>query len=187
MGYALFVAMSALFSNHKYWVAHGAYELFEPVWVVLIYMILCYYIYNYVQEEKIICSRNCGGGHRSDCSVCSDQYNRYRAECEKYHILGINDERFANVQIQPIMFTDDTAGIKLLVDGIEWDFSKTDADGYETEAVSCKESDKEAEAVRPKQTSSKKQTRKQRKNQKSSIINAGEQGITHRILQYSKK
>ena len=52
MGYALFVAMSALFSNHKYWVAHGTYELFEPVWVVLIYMILCYYIYNYVQEEK---------------------------------------------------------------------------------------------------------------------------------------
>lgn len=52
MVYALFVAMSALFSNHKYWVAHGTYELFEPVWVVFTYMILCYYVYNYVQEEK---------------------------------------------------------------------------------------------------------------------------------------
>ena len=29
MVYALFVAMSALFSSHKYWVAHGTYELFE--------------------------------------------------------------------------------------------------------------------------------------------------------------
>lgn len=51
-GYALFVAMSALFSTHKYWVARGIYELFEPVWVVFIYMILCYYVYNYVNEEK---------------------------------------------------------------------------------------------------------------------------------------
>lgn len=50
--YAMFVAMSALFSNYKYWVARGTYELFEPVWVVFAYMILCYYIYNYVQEEK---------------------------------------------------------------------------------------------------------------------------------------
>lgn len=54
MVYALFVAMSALFSSHKYWVAHGTYELFEPVWVVFVYMILCYYVYNYVQEEKQI-------------------------------------------------------------------------------------------------------------------------------------
>lgn len=43
MGYAVFVMMSALFSNYKYWVVRGTYELFEPVWVVLIYMILCYY------------------------------------------------------------------------------------------------------------------------------------------------
>lgn len=54
MVYALFVAMSALFSSHKYWVAHGTYELFEPVWVIFVYMILCYYVYNYVQEEKQI-------------------------------------------------------------------------------------------------------------------------------------
>lgn len=50
--YAMFVAMSALFSSYKYWVVRGTYELFEPVWVVFAYMILCYYIYNYVQEEK---------------------------------------------------------------------------------------------------------------------------------------
>lgn len=50
--YAMFVAMSALFSSYKYWVARGTYELFEPVWAVFAYMILCYYIYNYVQEEK---------------------------------------------------------------------------------------------------------------------------------------
>lgn len=333
MGYALFVAMSALFSNHKYWVAHGTYELFEPVWVVLIYMILCYYIYNYVQEEKqvevilcwsgigiaivtvigffqafgldyfktslgkhlmtstswwnqldklsfnfaektsyttlynpnflsfyfgmlipllfclfigvkkiwqrlvivvagILCvvaligSRSSSGwmamalaavilalvllsrkkklfvvgiavvvigviaacvlanttgiGQRVKNTIvgtyhmedqfalndiktntddveldiwdnplhvsyelgsdgvitvtCKDAEGQEITTTEidqENHILGINDERFANVQIQPIMFTDDTAGIKLLVDGIEWDFSKTDADGYE--------------------------------------------------------
>lgn len=50
--YAMFVAMSALFSSYKYWVVRGTYELFEPVWAVFAYMILCYYVYNYVQEEK---------------------------------------------------------------------------------------------------------------------------------------
>lgn len=50
--YAMFVAMSALFSSYKYWVVRGTYELFEPVWAVFTYMILCYYVYNYVQEEK---------------------------------------------------------------------------------------------------------------------------------------
>ena len=50
---------------------------------------------------------------------------------QENHILSLNDERFSNVQIQPIMFTDNTAGVKMIIDGIEWDFSKTDTDGYE--------------------------------------------------------
>lgn len=50
--YAGFVAMSALFSPYKYWVARGTYELFESVWVVFAYIILCYYTYHFVQEEK---------------------------------------------------------------------------------------------------------------------------------------
>ena len=50
---------------------------------------------------------------------------------QENHILALNDERFANVQIQPIMFTDNTAGIKMIIDGVEWDFSKNDTDGYE--------------------------------------------------------
>lgn len=50
--YGLFVIMSALFSDYKYWVMHGTYELFEPVWVVMIYILLCYFTYNYVQKEK---------------------------------------------------------------------------------------------------------------------------------------
>ena len=29
------------------------------------------------------------------------------------------------------MFTDNTAGIKMIIDGVEWDFSKNDTDGYE--------------------------------------------------------
>lgn len=49
--YALFVGMSALLSQYKHWVACGTYELFEPVWVVLIYIVICYYTYHFVQEE----------------------------------------------------------------------------------------------------------------------------------------
>ncbi len=44
--------MSALFSKHKHWVSGGTYELFESVWVVFAYMLLCYYVYNLVNEEK---------------------------------------------------------------------------------------------------------------------------------------
>ena len=43
---------------------------------------------------------------------------------------SIDDERFANVQVQPVMF-DQTAGISVYVDGISWNFVKTDDDGYE--------------------------------------------------------
>ena len=50
--YALFVAMSALFSPYKYWVLGGTYELFESVWAIFAYIILCYYTYNYVCETK---------------------------------------------------------------------------------------------------------------------------------------
>lgn len=52
MIYGLFVLMSALFSKHKHWVSGGTYELFESVWVVFAYMLLCYYVYNFVNEEK---------------------------------------------------------------------------------------------------------------------------------------
>lgn len=50
--YAMFVAMSALFSSYKYWVVRGSYELFEPVWVVFVYILLCYYTYHFVQQEQ---------------------------------------------------------------------------------------------------------------------------------------
>lgn len=49
--YAMFVAMSALFSNYKYWVVRGTFELFEPVWVVFTYILLCYYSYNFVKNQ----------------------------------------------------------------------------------------------------------------------------------------
>lgn len=60
--YAMFVAMSALFSNYKYWVVRGSYELFESVWVVFVYILLCYYTYHFVQEEKQIKFILCGAG-----------------------------------------------------------------------------------------------------------------------------
>lgn len=50
--YLLFVVMSALFSPHKFWLVRGTYELFEPVWVIFAYIMLCYYAYCFVREEK---------------------------------------------------------------------------------------------------------------------------------------
>ena len=50
--YLVLVLLSAICSKYKYWVAHGTYELFESVWVIIAYLLLCYYTYNYVREEK---------------------------------------------------------------------------------------------------------------------------------------
>ena len=60
--YAMFVAMSALFSSYKYWVVRGSYELFEPVWVVFVYILLCYYTYHFVQQEQQVKFILCGAG-----------------------------------------------------------------------------------------------------------------------------
>lgn len=60
--YAMFVAMSALLSSYKYWVVRGSYELFEPVWVVFVYILLCYYTYHFVQEEQQVKFILCGAG-----------------------------------------------------------------------------------------------------------------------------
>lgn len=52
MVYAILVAMSALFSEYKYFVVHGSYEVFESVWVVLGYVILAFYTYQFVNNEN---------------------------------------------------------------------------------------------------------------------------------------
>lgn len=52
--YGVFVIMSALFSPYKYWVIRGCYEVFEPVWVLLAYMLFCYYTYTMVTGEQQI-------------------------------------------------------------------------------------------------------------------------------------
>lgn len=44
--YAFLALGSFAFSEYKYYVSHGAYELFESVWVVLAYLVICYYAYN---------------------------------------------------------------------------------------------------------------------------------------------
>lgn len=50
--YAGFAFASFAFSQYKYYASHGAYELFESVWVVLGYMIICYYTYMTVNREE---------------------------------------------------------------------------------------------------------------------------------------
>ena len=52
IAYAILVAMSALFSEYKYFVVHGSYEVFETVWVVLGYVILAFYTYQFVNSEN---------------------------------------------------------------------------------------------------------------------------------------
>lgn len=60
--YLLMVLLSAVLSKHQYFVAHGTYELLEPVWVVIAYLILCYYTYNYVREERQVDMVLCWSG-----------------------------------------------------------------------------------------------------------------------------
>ena len=50
--YALFVAMSALFSKYKHWVGMGSHAVFESVWVLFAYLIFCVYTYVNVNNEK---------------------------------------------------------------------------------------------------------------------------------------
>lgn len=49
--YEIFVLLSAIFSNYKRWVFCGSFGMLESVWVVLAYMILCYYTYHCIQKE----------------------------------------------------------------------------------------------------------------------------------------
>lgn len=50
--YTMFVCMSALFSTYKKWVCFGLFEILEPIWVLLAYIILCYYAYHVTREEN---------------------------------------------------------------------------------------------------------------------------------------
>lgn len=50
--YVCFVILSTLLSPYRQWAISGSYDMFESVWVLLAYMIFCYYTYNYVQDES---------------------------------------------------------------------------------------------------------------------------------------
>lgn len=50
--YGMFVIMSALFSPYKTWVGKGVYGVYEPVWVLLTYMLICYYTFSVVSSER---------------------------------------------------------------------------------------------------------------------------------------
>lgn len=52
--YALFVLMSGLFSTYKPQVFTGSYEIFQPMEVILGYLLICFYTYQYADtEEKV--------------------------------------------------------------------------------------------------------------------------------------
>lgn len=50
--YAIFVLMSGLSSQYKPQVFTGSYEIFQPVGVILGYLIICYYTYHNVDNEE---------------------------------------------------------------------------------------------------------------------------------------
>ena len=52
--YALFVVMAALFSPYKYWVNRGVYGVQESLWVLLSYLVMCFYSYQAVAKEEQI-------------------------------------------------------------------------------------------------------------------------------------
>ncbi|MCM1106311.1 MAG: O-antigen ligase family protein [Blautia sp.] len=49
--YAALVFMSGLFSRYRAYAFRGGYEMFESVWVVLAYVMFCYYTCHCVQKE----------------------------------------------------------------------------------------------------------------------------------------
>ena len=54
MVYGIFAAMSGLFSHYRHWAMAGCYEMFESMWVILAYLVFCYYTYQYVSGESQI-------------------------------------------------------------------------------------------------------------------------------------
>lgn len=50
VAYAVLVLLSGLLSKYRAYAFRGSYEEFEPVWVVLSYVMFCYYTYHYVQN-----------------------------------------------------------------------------------------------------------------------------------------
>lgn len=50
--YALFVIISAIASEYPYFVTHGIRGQFEPVWVLLSYTVMSYYVFFYVTTEQ---------------------------------------------------------------------------------------------------------------------------------------
>lgn len=52
--YALFVIISAIASQYSYFVTHGIREQFEPVWVLLSYTVMAYYVFYFINSERDI-------------------------------------------------------------------------------------------------------------------------------------
>lgn len=52
--YAIFVVMSGFFSKYKPQVFTGSYEIFQPMEVILGYLLICFYTYQYTDSEKRI-------------------------------------------------------------------------------------------------------------------------------------
>lgn len=50
--YAVLAFLSALFSQYRSMAFNGGYEVFESIWVILGYVIFCFYTYQMIQEEK---------------------------------------------------------------------------------------------------------------------------------------
>ena len=50
-GYAVLALFSALFSPYREFTFKGSYEVFESIWVILGYVIMCYYTYQMLQTE----------------------------------------------------------------------------------------------------------------------------------------
>ena len=52
--YAFLAFLSALFSPYRSFAFRGSYEVFESIWVVLCYIVFCFYSYQMIQSERDI-------------------------------------------------------------------------------------------------------------------------------------
>lgn len=54
LGYGVLVFVSALFSENRGFAFRGSYEVFESVWVVLGYVVMCYYTYRLLTSDESV-------------------------------------------------------------------------------------------------------------------------------------
>ena len=71
LAYGFLALLSALFSQYRYFAFHGSYEVFESIWVVLCYVLFCFYAYQHIRlyGRSVFTVLTCAGFYHYLCSL----------------------------------------------------------------------------------------------------------------------